>query len=129
MILCATDAGGAANLAPLVPVLRARGVPVEVITRPSLAHVFEGVRVMPPPPETPAAMARAIAARAIVCGTTCFESVDRHFVAAGRRLGIRTTVVLDERYDYSARFVVDAAPVWPDAVTVLDAASVDEAEA
>ncbi|SVA69656.1 uncharacterized protein METZ01_LOCUS122510, partial [marine metagenome] len=43
VILCATDAGGACNLAPLLPVLKAHELAVTVITRPRLLPLFDDV--------------------------------------------------------------------------------------
>jgi hypothetical protein len=131
VLLCATDAGGAANLAALAPALSRRGADVRVITRDGLRHLFDAFaadRVVDAP-DDPARFVRGWRPDAIISGTTCFDSPDRRLIAVGAREGIRTAVVLDERYDYRMRFLVDGEPVWPDVITVLDGASIDEAAA
>ena len=136
VLLCATDAGGAANLAPLIPAIRRAGGAPRVVTRRDLRRLFDTLddsALVDAPETAPDASAAAILAReaprAVIAGTTRYDSIDRRLVSHAAAAGIRSTVVLDERYAYASRFAVDGGFCWPDAVTVLDDASIDEAAA
>jgi hypothetical protein len=129
VLLCGTDAGGAANLAALQPALARRGAAVQVITRDRLRYLFGE---FPPAhvagvPADLTVFVRDHRVDAIICGTTCFESADRELVRIGAAEGVRTTVVLDERYNYRVRFLLDEQPIWPDVITLLDEESLEEA--
>jgi hypothetical protein len=131
VLLCATDPGGVANLAPLVAPLRERGRRVVALTLASQARAFGSAdeRLTGVNPGDVEAVIARYAPAAIVCGTTRFASPDRSLIGAARRRGVRVTAVIDERFAYRQRFALDGGEVgpWPDAVTVLDAASVEEA--
>jgi hypothetical protein len=134
VLLCATDAGGAANLAPLVPPLREFGAEVFVITSRKLAPRFDLSRtrlMMDINPDQTAAVAENIEPAAVILGTTRYDSPDRRLPAIAVSRGVRSVAVLDECYLYRARFENASGRVeaWPDAITVWDTASRDEAVA
>jgi len=130
-MLCGTDAGGVANLAALVAPLRARGRQVVALSSAAQAAAFEcaDARLTDVIPGDADAVIDRFAPAAVICGTTRYASPDRSLIAAARSRAIRVTVVIDERYGYRQRFTDDLGEVetWPDAITVLDAASVGEA--
>jgi hypothetical protein len=144
VLLCATDAGGARNVAPLIPVLLARGARVTgLFSAEVLALADPDARLVDrhtltstqgPDALTLAQVSDALAIAqdrrpaAIVCGTTRHASLDRTLTAWGSDRNIRTVVVLDEWYRYRARFE-DAAgrPCWPSLIAVMDAQALEEA--
>jgi hypothetical protein len=130
-MLCATDAGGVANLVPLVAPLRARGRRVVALSSAAHTKAFDAsdARLTDVTPGDVDAVVTRYAPAAAICGTTRYASPDRSLIAVARARGIRVTAVIDERYGYRQRFEVKAGEVetWPDAITVLDAASVAEA--
>jgi hypothetical protein len=139
IILCATDAGGARNLAPLVAAAAARGLhPIiftsqerlglwgEEISRAELRLVDDlSCREL-------AGLLAAAHPRACICGTTRFASPDRYLVQAARKAGIRSVVVLDEWFNYRLRFADPGTGEFiylPEAVAVQDLKARDEAAA
>jgi len=139
VILCATDAGGACNLAPLLPVLKAHELAVTVITRPRLLPLFDDVsggradRIVDGEDlgdERLLALLSEDGLRAVICGTTRYASPDRSLVRMARAAGIRITVVLDEWYAYRFRFRVPdtkEAVVFPDAIALQDEVALHDA--
>ena len=132
VLLSATDPGGAANLAPLVAPLIAARADVFVLTSPNLASRFdlEAANIMTGVlPEETSAVFERIAPSSVIVGTTRYDSPDRRLPQIAASSNIRSVAVLDERYLYRARFENGAGhvDVWPDAITLLDEASVGEA--
>ena len=130
VILCASDAGGARNLAPLLPVLGGRGVQASLITSVGLLSLFEPVLDW---------AAQVITADSlqwdglgphlagpllvgVICGTTRYASPDRRLVTAARLAGVRSVCVLDEWFNYRQRFVDEASGdvALPDRIAVQD---------
>jgi hypothetical protein len=139
IILCATDAGGVRNLAPLAPAAAALGLhPVIWTSRERVAlwgeHVAQGeLRLVDDLNYRDlAGLLEAAQPRACICGTTRFASPDRLVLRAAREAGVRSVVVLDEWFNYRLRF---AAPdtgelvYLPDAVAVQDRQAKEEAAA
>jgi hypothetical protein len=132
LLLCATDAGGAANVAALLPALTERQVEVMVMTARHLTSRFDGsptLRLICVAPEEVEAAVQAFRPGALVCGTTRYDSPERRLLAIAARRGIRSVAVLDERYLYRQRFETAAGEVeaWPDLVTLIDETSREEA--
>ncbi len=137
LILCATDAGGVRNLAPLAPACAARDFHPVILTNQDRiglwgGHVSTG-EVHPTDNlssrdlETLLGEARP---RACICGTTRFVSPDRLLVQATRKAGIRTVVVLDEWFNYRLRFEdphTNELVYLPDAIAVQDRQAREEA--
>ena len=126
VLLCGTDPGGAANLGPLVPALKAGGAMVSVITAPNLAGRFRGDGIemnADVTPDSTAALVDRYQPDAVIVGTTRYDSPDRRLLRIAADRGIRSVAVLDERYLYRARFDDD----WPDVITLIDEASREEA--
>ena len=109
LILCATDAGGARNLAPVAALAQGRGTKVVAFGSPATLALFaeEGVMAVPAPfvdPAIAAAFLSEIKPRAILVGTTLFDATEAHLTQAARKLHIPSVAVLDEWYDYRIRF-------------------------
>jgi hypothetical protein len=139
LILCATDAGGVRNLAPLVAVAAAQGLRPIIWTTPErLAlwgeHVLKGELhlVGDLSFHDLAGLLEAAHPRACICGTTRFDSPERLLLRAARETGVRSVVVLDEWYNYRQRFAqtdTNTLAYLPDAVAVPDRQAREEAAA
>jgi len=132
VIAAATDAGGAANIAPVAALF----TPQErrVFCSAATERYFRDAGVDDVTPwDASRSVEHEIAAwdaDAVVCGTTRYESPDRLFVAAARVAGVRSVVVLDEWSWYAHRFRregADQLTYLPDAVCVPDAFARNEA--
>jgi hypothetical protein len=130
IVLCATDAGGIRNLAPLASVCVARGLqPVIVTSQAGVglwgepASVGEVCMVDQASSRDLEALLKKVRPRACICGTTRFVSPDRLLVQAARAAGVRSVVVLDEWFNYRLRFEdpdTGELVYLPDAVAVQD---------
>lgn len=139
LILCATDAGGVRNLAPLAPVCRARGFhPIILTTQARMGlwgdHVSPGELHLTDDLSSQDldGLLGLRRPRACICGTTRFVSPDRLLVQAARKAGIRSVVVLDEWFNYGLRFAdpgTGELVYLPDAVAVQDQQAWEEATA
>ena len=134
MLVCATDAGGARNLAPVAALAIAQGWRVTAIgshtTLPLFVEAGVAARIAAVSDAASAAVLLGhLAPQAILCGTTRYRSAERHLIAASRALGIRSLVVLDELYSYRSRFADDADALTglPDRVCCPNALAMTEA--
>ncbi|HXQ20580.1 MAG TPA: hypothetical protein VN812_02825 [Candidatus Acidoferrales bacterium] len=137
VIVCATDAGGARNLAPLLPVLVRRGTGPIVMTCRAHRELFQAnatCDVILTDDGQPRDLDQLVAdtqPAAIICGTTRYASPDRELTARARGR-VRTVAVLDEWYNYRLRFEnADSGDLayLPDAVAVQDEQARSEAAA
>lgn len=125
LLLCATDAGGARNIAALCGRAIAQGFEIHTITRRSLAPFFQDSNIMliedlaggiEP-------FIRDLRPGAVICGTTRYDSPDREAIALARKDSVPCVAVVDEWYNHIIRFSDgdDAkAHVFPDAIAVPD---------
>lgn len=139
LILCATDAGGVRNLAPLVPVAVARGLnPVIWTSQERLGlwgeHIAQGELHLVDALTLGdlSGLLQVTHPRACICGTTRFVSPDRLLVQAARKERIRSVVLFDEWFNYRLRFEDPGTGeliYLPDAVAVQDLQAKEEAAA
>lgn len=131
ILLCATDAGGIGNLAPLVPVLTSRGLnPVVLTTKERLplwgSKINGSLELILANELNANDLSNLLTERRphrIICGTTCYSSPDRTLIQLSRAANIPSVVVLDEWYDYRFRFVepnTDELSYLPDAIALQD---------
>ena len=125
LLLCATDAGGAQNLAAICGCAKDRGFEIHIITRRALAPLFSDstIALIEELPGGIESFIQELQPRAIICGTTRYESPDRVALALARRDGMRCVAVVDEWYNYLMRFSSGdgtRSPVFPDAIAVPD---------
>lgn len=132
VLVCATDAGGGANTAPVARLLEAddrrvfcsaaseryfRDCGVDGATLWTEGHSVEGELDHWRPD-------------AVLCGTTRYQSPDRDFVQTAATRGVRSVVVLDEWYRYVDRFADARGELrFPTAIAVPDEIAASEAEA
>jgi hypothetical protein len=139
VLLCATDAGGARNLAPLLPVFARRAIEPTVITNRACQHLFA--------PPAPSIAKRIIADEideaalqsllekeqpaAAVCGTSRYASPERALIHLAKRRRLHSIVVLDEWYQYRERFEEENSGelFFPAAIAVQDDLAKTEASA
>jgi hypothetical protein len=129
-VLCATDAGGVRNLAPLAPVSVKRGIVPLIATSQAMLglwgehagvdelHIVDGA-----PSQGLASILKNRRPHACICGTTRYLSPDRLLVQAAKEEGIRTVVVLDEWFNHRLRFEdpdTGELAYLPDAIAVQD---------
>lgn len=134
LLICATDAGGARNLAPVAALASANG-PVltmgSTATRPLFAE--HGVDAIDPPADEAAAVLQLMqySPRAVLVGTARYEGSEAWLTRAATNLGIQSLAVLDEWYGYRSRFCGDSTCFThlPDIICCQDEAARREAEA
>lgn len=136
VLLCATDAGGANNLASLNPAIERQRLSAVLVTSARHLSLFEPLRryrrsVVDPSEDDLGALIDTMQPDAVVCGTTCYESADRQVVRFARARSIPSLAVVDERYAYRARFANAEGDLvdLPDAIALFDADAVAEAAA
>jgi len=134
ILLCATDAGGARNLAPLLRVIKKQKLLPILITSNDLIYLFDlqDIQVIDSDNEDFSTLSFFLTKTkpiAIICGTTRYVSIDRLLIAAGRKKGINTVVVLDEWFNYRIRFVDehDKLTYLPDAIATMDKKAKEDA--
>lgn len=135
LLLCATEAGSARNVAALAGAIEQRRAVASLVTSASSLHLFGSlswcadVRTGVPDSDVPGLL-DAVAPAAVICGTTTGASPDRLVVRAARERGVRSVVVIDERYGYAQRFAAERRPAdLPDAIAVMDEGARAEAAA
>lgn len=135
LLLCATEAGSARNVAALAGAIERRGAVASLVTSAGSLHLFgslswcadvrTGIRESDVP-----GLLEAVAPAAVICGTTTRSSPDRRLVREARERGVRSVVVIDERYGYAQRFAPESLPAdLPDAIAVMDEGARAEAAA
>ena len=126
VLLCATDAGGARNIAPLIKVIKKHGYKSVLITSKEMKDLFdlENVKLV----ETTSSNSNfkgyvdKFKPKAIFCGTTRYVSIDRKLIKEGGKQGVKTVVVLDEWFNYRLRFENEKGELefLPDAIACMD---------
>lgn len=109
ILFCATEAGGARELIPVVKEALRKGESCRVLVSAVTATLFTGAGI-----ETEdcavtdhvsaMTLLKEAKADAIVLGTTGIIKAERYLTAAARERGIRSIAVLDEWYNYALRF-------------------------
>lgn len=125
LLLCATDAGGVRNIAALCSRAKAQGFEIHIVTRKSLAPLFQDSNIMlfedlAGGIET---FLRKLQPKAVICGTTRYNSPDREAIAFARMRGVPCVAVVDEWYNHLLRFSGRDGgefPVFPDAIALPD---------
>ena len=131
LLICASDAGGARNLAPVAALAAERGEAVATLGSAATLPLFAeaGVRAEAAAVADiaeAAALLRTLAPRAVLCGTTRYEAAETRLIAAARALGLPSLAVLDEWYGYCGRFALSGLP---DRICCPDDLARDEAAA
>lgn len=134
ILLCATDAGGARNLSPLLKGIKASKYQPVLITSPEMLGLFdaggaETIDANNITPESADGFLINLRPAVIICGTSRYASPERLLVAAGRKSGIGTVVVLDEWFNYRMRFEDERKQLvyLPDAIAAMDELAKEEA--
>ena len=139
ILLCATDAGGAGNIVPLLNVLDRKGFQsILAITKP-LNTLFKvnvfGTESISAGSITSEKMAFHILEKikpfAVICGTTRYIGAERFLTLAAKIFSIRSVVVLDEWFNYHLRFQDENGNLFylPDIICCQDQQAKKEAEA
>ncbi|MFZ5447594.1 MAG: hypothetical protein ACOZFS_03030 [Thermodesulfobacteriota bacterium] len=137
ILLCATDAGGVRNIAPLIPVCVRQGLRPLLLTSKARLGLFgdvlsdtETLIVEDRSAAEWSNILEQVQPRAFIAGTTRFASPDRQMTPMARSLGIRTVVVLDDWTNYRYRFadLNNGKLVYlPDAIAAADRQAREEA--
>jgi len=133
LLFCATDAGGARNLAPVAALAGSRAsVLASDVTAPIFAESAVASRtVQIGDAASASALLAAERPQALVCGTSRFVGAERRLIAAARARGVPSVVVLDEWFDYRMRFADEAGTLTfvSDLICCPDQMALDEAAA
>jgi len=136
VLLCATDAGGASNLASLREVFDRERVSAVLVTSSRCRHFFDPLEcyrrvIVDPQEDELAALVDDTRPAVVLCGTTRYESPDRWAVRLARARAIPSLAIVDERYAYHSRFAGpgDDLVDLPDAIALVDEQAVEEAVA
>lgn len=138
VLLCATDAGGIRNIAPLLPVLAHRAISSTLLTSERMVHLFgESIRhakdvLWTEGIDTDGLRLLLDTKRplSVITGTTRFMSPDRLLNLLAKKAGIKSISVLDEWFNYRLRFErseTGELAYLPDAVAAQDEMAKDEA--
>ncbi len=139
VLLCAMDAGGARNLAPLLKPLANRGVSPLLLTSRAQLNLFgESVSLAEKSYLVEGLDSTALEQLivefqpfAIICGTTRYASQDRELIVLARG-SVKTLAVLDEWFAYRLRFEEKQTGkliYLPDVIAVQDELARNEAVA
>jgi len=125
LLLCASDAGGVRNIAALRTPAKAQGFEVSTVTCRLLAPLFEDSSIL-----LIENLARGIEPfmldlqpKAVICGTTRYESPEREAITFARKNGVPCVAVVDEWYNHLLRFSNRGdvkAHLFPNAIAVPD---------
>jgi len=109
LMLCATDAGGARNVAPIAAVAGANAfVLASLATAPLFAEYGIAARVGDASSAAECGtLIDRLRPRAIVCGTTRYPGPERFLTIGARARSVPTIAVLDEWFGYRTRFFAD----------------------
>lgn len=137
ILLCATDAGGARNLSPLLLYIENKGFVPSLITSEEMLALFDtrGIKIIESKDIDSEAAAinllKEISPAAVVCGTTRYQGPERLLITAARRLRIRSIVLLDEWFNYYLRFqgIEGELSYLPDIICCQDEQARQEAAA
>ena len=131
IILCATDAGGIRNIAPLIAACARRSINAIVITYEQSAGIFGDaikkssrfIFINSTGQKELISIIEQDAPNAVICGTTRFAAPDREIIPLARSQGVFTVVVFDEWFNYRLRFEntqTKEMVYLPDAIAVQD---------
>ena len=129
VLLCATDAGGARNLAPLLKVIKKRGYQSYLVTSKNMTGLFDlqyanliDASSIDISANSVKKLIESVEPTAIICGTTRYMSIDRLLISEGKKKDIRTVVVLDEWFNHRLRFENEKGELvfLPDAIACMD---------
>lgn len=132
LLFCATEAGGAQNIARVASASsHAPRCIVSPVTRPIFLSAGIPETALATAGETGQDVAVTMGPRGIVCGTCRPDGFERRLIRQARRHGIPSVAVLDEWYDYRLRFADGAGELseLPDMVCCQDTRAQAEAEA
>jgi hypothetical protein len=106
LLICATDAGGARNLAPVAALAGGDAFVVASDTTEALFAEYGIAPSLEPVGNTAAAAAllERVRPRALICGTARYEDAERRLTAAACGRAVPSVAVLDEWFDYRMRF-------------------------
>jgi len=133
VLLCATNAGGARNVAPLLKEVKKRGLNPILITSKDMKQFFnfKNLKVIETTSEdtNAANYINQFNPKAIICGATRYPSIDRLLIREGKKNKIKTTVALDEWYNYRIRFEnqKEELEFLPDIIACMDEKAKEEA--
>jgi hypothetical protein len=134
LLFCATDAGGARNLSPLLSYVQSEGFTPILIASQETSVFFDSRGVKNIGPEDVNSEAAAVrilketSPVAVVCGTTRYLSPERFLITAARRISIRSIALLDEWFNYYARFQKEGRLAYlPDIICCQDEQARQEA--
>lgn len=136
ILLCATDAGGVRNLAPLFSEIVQLGAKVIFIARSSLLHLLPQNL-----PEFHLLLAEnvgkniettfeSISPSVVICGTTRHSSLDRDFLSHANQVGTHSVAIVDDWFNYRYRFSTDQGDEFanlPAVIALPDEQAVREA--
>lgn len=136
ILFCASEAGGARELIPVVLQARKQGMPLQVFASPVTAPLFASEAIPTDVTEISSVadadrLLQTLRPVAVILGTTGVISGERYLTAAARGMGIRSIAVLDEWYNYALRFRDEQGEIGtylPDVICVQDALSQELAE-
>jgi len=129
VLLCATDAGGARNLFPLLKLIKKQGYQPVLVTSKNMLGLFDlqyanlidvgGIDISV---NSVKKLIDSVKPTAIICGTTRYISIDRLLISEGKKKNIRTVVVLDEWFNHRLRFENEKGELefLPDAIACMD---------
>lgn len=138
IFLCATDAGGARNISPLLSLVSLEELKPLLITTQSLKHFFDlnscgSECICLSDTSDIASIVNLFCSRpvkAVIAGTTRYYSPDRELVLQARNNNVRSVVVVDEWYSFRDRFEDKNNHKFtylPDVICFPDKIALDEA--
>lgn len=111
LLFCATDAGGARNLAPLISTIHSRRLKYFTVASKISFPIFkegnQNIKIEEPKISCLKEALKYLTTKkpsSVICGTTRYESPDRFLIATAKQLEIKSTVILDEWFNYRLRF-------------------------
>lgn len=128
ILFCATDAGGAKELIPVIRVAERQHLPSRILSSAVTAPLFAQAGIAAETLELASseeaeAYMRVLEPQELIVSTTGTIKNERHLTEAARHMGIRSTAVLDEWYNYALRFTDEKADLTrflPDIICVQD---------
>jgi hypothetical protein len=131
LLFCATDAGGARNIAPVAALAGARAIALaSEVTAPLFAECGVAASTCGSfGTGEAAAMIEHERPRALVCGTSRYPGAERMLTQAARACGVPSLAVLDEWFGYRMRFADDSGALSfiTDLICCPDRAAMEEA--
>ncbi len=133
ILFCASDAGGAKELIPVIKLAEDKKVFGSHVTVPIFADFsIEAEEIKINTKEEADEFLKKINPDSICMGTTGTIKTERYLTESAKELGIKTVAVLDEWYNYALRFADEAKQIGkylPDVICVQDETSLELAKA